>query len=289
MQRKLLLCGLLIIVSAGWCQAVNAPAAFAAAAYPAQITLGDITADWVKVTIPGAAKVDIFLRYAMAGHGMPRVGQELTLTRGQIVSLAGLSYLVIYRQESAIPHNEEEWKARTILTPQTVLLPSLVSLGDVTTITYAGPFDLKREIRASALQRLAISAARGEGNNGAVVRSALQLMRAAISQFKEDTGAWPAALADLVRSANDSPPAGIDANGKSITIAAGAYAGPYLPAQDGIPEAPGVPLNPYIDVTREAPDPTLVATHWLYRNGAVSVPQFLFGILTDDGRMLGEL
>ncbi|MHB9110734.1 MAG: hypothetical protein ACYDCO_27080 [Armatimonadota bacterium] len=307
MQRMLLLCCLLVAVSAAWCRTVKLPAAFDNGAYPVQVTLGELTADWFKVKVPAPEGIDTTLILRLMTHDASWA-PDLTLTQGQLVNLSGRLYLVVYQLKNQLPTTAEGMGAQAALTPQTLLYPSLVSMSDLTTLSYAGPFNLEQEIREQArmmeerarLQEERARQAReragrevlaeaGHGDNEARLKGTLRLMRQAINRFKADTGAYPAALADLVLPREKAPANGIDADGKPVAIAAGTYAGPYLPAASGVPEAPGIPPNPYVDTRHEEPNPALVSTHWQYKNGFVGVPEYLFGILTSDGRMLGEL
>ncbi|MHB0938117.1 MAG: hypothetical protein ACYC6A_17135 [Armatimonadota bacterium] len=308
MQRMLLLCCLLVAVSAAWCRTVKLPAAFDNGAYPVQVTLGELTADWFKVKVPVVDGGDTLLLLRLMVTGMPGQELDLSLTQGQLVNLSGRLYLVVYQLKNQLPPTAEGMGAQAALTPQTLLYPSLVSMSDLMTLIYAGPFNLEQEMREQARMmeeraRMMEERARqareradrevlaeaGHGDNEARLKGTLRLMRQAINRFKADTGAYPAALADLVLPREKAPANGIDADGKPVAIAAGTYAGPYLPAASGVPEAPGIPPNPYVDTRHEVPNPALVSTHWQYKNGFVGVPEYLFGILTSDGRMLGEL
>ncbi len=76
------------------------------------------------------------------------------------------------------------------------------------------------------------------------MRANLQLMRKAITQFQGDTGLYPVKLADLV--ATNPPARGLDENGTMQSLQAASYKGPYLTANGGITEAPGIPANPAV-------------------------------------------
>lgn len=299
MHRMLLLCGLLAVM-AGWC---GEPAAFDRDAYPAMLKLGELTDEWAMVSIASTGNSAPFsgtLSLSMLSQ-MPVV----YYTKGQTAPLGGRVYLVVYRPESIPPKNEAEMERFGLLTPDTRVLPALAPLDAMTDMAYLGRFNLKAEIQRSERQRVVLPRppeprvhvqegvprppARPAGQEGQV-RQSLHIMRQALARFKADTGAWPAALADLVKPPEDTPVNGIDDDGNPVAIAAGTYAGPYLlPARGGIREAPGLPPNPYIDLRMKEPDPGLVITHWHYRHGAVSVPEYMFGIRTSDGMMLGEL
>ncbi len=60
----------------------------------------------------------------------------------------------------------------------------------------------------------------------AAVHADLRLIREAVGRFKNDTGAWPAQLSQLVKDA--APAAGVDSSGNSVAINAGDWHGPYL-------------------------------------------------------------
>jgi type II secretion system protein G len=60
----------------------------------------------------------------------------------------------------------------------------------------------------------------------AALRSDLKVMRNAVDLFKSDTGAYPAALADL--TAASAPANGKDSAGNNKAITAGDWKGPYL-------------------------------------------------------------
>lgn len=308
MQRILLLCCLLTAMPAAWCRAVTLPATFDIEAFPAQITLGEVTADWFKVKTPASDSADATLMLVtVMRHYLP-APTDLTLTRGQLVGLSGRLYLVVYRPQNTTAFMEGE--AQAPLTPQTLLYPSLISISDLLTLAYAGPFNLEQEIRERnkaidernrmieqrareiqervARQEAAVIGER-YGDNEAQLKAVLRQMRTAIALFRKDTGAYPAALADLVRSKENAPANGVDADGKPVPIPDGTYGGPYLPPHGGIQEVPGIPINPYVDLHADNPSPALLDTHWQYQNGYVGVPEYLFGILASDGRMLGEL
>lgn len=58
------------------------------------------------------------------------------------------------------------------------------------------------------------------------LRSNLKIVRNAVDLFKTDTGAYPAALADLAGAS--APTSGKDKDGGSKPITAGDYKGPYV-------------------------------------------------------------
>jgi len=302
MQRILLLCCLLVAMPAAWCLTVKIPTAFDNQAYPAQVKLGELNAEWFQVKLPAADGFDPSFLLSMMTH--ESVSQsDLTLTRGQLVSLSGRLYLVVYELKNNLLPTQGEQQVLPPLTAETPLFPSLISMSDLLTLTYAGSFDLQgvirerakvieaheRAVKERAVQAAAVAMGGEVGNNETRVKAALQQMRAAIARFKDDTGAYPAVLTDLLLPIANAPAGGVDADGKPVPIKAGTYAGPYLSPKNGIQEAPGIPLNPYVDLRRDDPNPALLASHWQYQNGFVGVPEYLFGILTSDGKMLGEL
>lgn len=303
MQRILLLCCLLVAMPAAWCLTVKIHTAFDNGAYPAQVKLGELNAEWFQVKMPAVDSFDSTLMLRMMTHGESWGPADLTLTRGQLVSLSGHLYLVVYQLKNNMLLTQEEQNILPPLTMETLLFPSLISLSDLLTLTCAGTFDLEgairerkqaieaheREMKERAARDAVVAAGVQQGNEEGQLKIALQQMRAAIARFKDDTGAYPAALTDLVLPAEKAPAGGVDANGKPVPIKAGTYAGPYLSYKNGILEAPGIPFNPYVDLRRDDPSPALLATHWQYQNGYVGVPEYLFGILTSDGKMLGEL
>jgi general secretion pathway protein G len=73
----------------------------------------------------------------------------------------------------------------------------------------------------------------GARSREAALKSNLKLYRNAIDLFKNDTGAFPATLADLAAT---SPPAnGLDSAGASKAITAADYKGPYVEAVEKDP------------------------------------------------------
>lgn len=66
----------------------------------------------------------------------------------------------------------------------------------------------------------------GQRSKEASLKSDLKLVRNAIELFHNDTGAWPAALADLAGAA--APPNGKDSAGAAKAITGTDYKGPYL-------------------------------------------------------------
>ncbi len=67
----------------------------------------------------------------------------------------------------------------------------------------------------------------------ASLKADLKLYRNAIELFKNDTGAYPAALGDL--AATTAPAAGKDSTGAAKSIAAADWKGPYLNALENDP------------------------------------------------------
>jgi len=288
----LLLCGLLA-AAAGWC---GEPAAFDRNAYPATMKLGELTNEWATVSIGPVGDGPNAPHMGMMSLAMLARMPAVYYSKGQTVTLGGKSYLVFYRPETIHPRDDADLEFAGLLTPDTPLLPALIPLEAIKDMVCLGRFELKAELERSERLRMQfpdrmnqVIDREPEGDEGWVRQNLLDI-RQALARFKADTGAWPAALADLVKPRENAPTGGIDDNGNPVAIAPGAYAGPYLRARGGaIREAPGIPRNPYIDMDMKEPDPGLVSTHWHYRNGAVSVPEYMFGIRTSDGVMLGEL
>jgi len=287
----LLICGLLAVV-AGWC---GEPAAFERDAYPAMMKLGELTNEWAVISIAPAVGGPSLPYGGMMSLALLSQMPAVCYSKGQTVNLGGRSYLVIYRAEITQPRNEDDFEFIGLLTADTPVLPALAPVEAIEDMVFLGRFDLKAEIERSEKQRMRpfeqdMQVDHEPQDDAGWARKHLQDMRVAIARFKEDTGAWPAALADLVKPAENAPASGIDNDGKPVEIAPATYAGPYLKSHGGsIKEAPGIPRNPYIDMEMKEPDPGLVATHWHYHKGAVSVPEYMFGIRTTDGVMLGEL
>lgn len=85
-------------------------------------------------------------------------------------------------------------------------------------------------LAAVVLPRFVCASAR---SREAALRSDLQLVRNAVSLFRDDTGAYPRSLAAL--SATAAPTAGLDADGTRKTIAVADWRGPYL---ESVPSDP---------------------------------------------------
>lgn len=60
------------------------------------------------------------------------------------------------------------------------------------------------------------------------LRANLQIVRSAVEMFKNDTGAYPAALADL--AGTSAPTSGKDSSGNAKSITASDFKGPYVPS-----------------------------------------------------------
>ena len=68
----------------------------------------------------------------------------------------------------------------------------------------------------------------GQRSREASLKANLKILRNAVELFQNDTGAFPAALADLVGTA--APASGKDTAGANRAITAADYKGPYLQA-----------------------------------------------------------
>ncbi len=71
------------------------------------------------------------------------------------------------------------------------------------------------------------------------LRVALDEMRAALLDFREDTGCWPEQLGDLLRPSDDPPTSGRSSDDEKVPIKSETYQGPYLAGDDG-----QLPLDP---------------------------------------------
>ena len=100
----------------------------------------------------------------------------------------------------------------------------------------------------------------------AVLKANLHQLRNGIDQFKFDTGVYPAILLDLTRAQADAPTTGVNAQGDTVLIIAGAYKGPYFCSTAGIGDT-GIPNNPLESL--QDIDYLNVNTHWEYQNGVV--------------------
>jgi general secretion pathway protein G len=85
-------------------------------------------------------------------------------------------------------------------------------------------------LAAVAIPRFANSTTRSKES---ALRANLKLFRNAVELFKADTGAYPAALADLV--AASAPANGLDSSGASVAIVAADWKGPYLNSLENDP------------------------------------------------------
>lgn len=77
----------------------------------------------------------------------------------------------------------------------------------------------------------------------AKVRGDLRLLRGAIERFRNDTGAFPATLADL--AATTAPDEGLEKDGSQVSIRASDWHGPYVAS---IPRDP-LADKPYFYIT----------------------------------------
>lgn len=85
-------------------------------------------------------------------------------------------------------------------------------------------------LAAVAIPRFANSTTRSKES---ALRANLKLFRNAVELFKADTGAYPAALADLAAAA--APANGLDSTGASVAILAADWKGPYLNSLENDP------------------------------------------------------
>lgn len=85
-------------------------------------------------------------------------------------------------------------------------------------------------LAAVAIPRFANSTTRSKES---ALRANLKLFRNAVELYKADTGAYPAALADLVAAA--APGTGLDSTGASVNIIPADWKGPYLNSLENDP------------------------------------------------------
>lgn len=85
-------------------------------------------------------------------------------------------------------------------------------------------------LAAVAIPRFANSTTRSKES---ALRANLKLFRNAVELFKADTGAYPAALADLAAAA--APANGLDSTGANAPILAADWKGPYLNSLENDP------------------------------------------------------
>ncbi|RYG22751.1 prepilin-type N-terminal cleavage/methylation domain-containing protein [bacterium] len=78
-------------------------------------------------------------------------------------------------------------------------------------------------LAAIVIPKFADSSSRGKESS---LKANLKIVRNAVELFKNDTGAYPAALSDL--SASSAPASGKDSAAATKTITAGDFKGPYL-------------------------------------------------------------
>lgn len=210
-------------------------------------------------------------------------------TRGQVVKLGSDQYLLVYQpliQPIDMAHMlDGNPPAADPLTPESELALGLLRMRDLAGITDIQPFNLRQELLADKRRRT-LKMSNGDQSKFEQLRADLATIRTAIETFHDDTGAYPARLADLLAPADEAPTTGVDADGN--TVALQHYNGPYLDPVGGIAEAPGIPCNPILDPENTITDTALVETHWYYSNGNVSVPEYMAGQITTDGKLLGE-
>lgn len=267
-----------------------------AKAVPMKLALKDLDQTWRRIRadeqLPASESV-IAIAFDL------RFGRSSSVfySKGQTVTIGNETYLVAYHPPFPVQIDNEDNDGPPqplILTAESPLAPALLRLHSLARIGDIKPFDLAQELAANQRFVAAFRQQNGGGQGGnkpaniATLKTNLQLLRNAIEQFQADTGAYPARLADLLLDQEHAPKAGMDAEGNPVKITQG-YAGPYLPPTGGIAGAPGIPINPCIDLSLTDPDPTLVETHWLYQNGMLSVPEYMAGQMTGDGMTLGEL
>ena len=82
-------------------------------------------------------------------------------------------------------------------------------------------------LAAIAIPKFANSSTRGKESS---LKANLKLYRNAVELFKNDTGAYPAALTDL--TATTAPASGKDSAGSSTSITSTDWKGPYLNMQE---------------------------------------------------------
>lgn len=261
-----------------WADALSGQAA------PLSITMKDLTADWqqMHVSTQHVGVEGQLIAMARAQSGGADFG--LYYTKGQVLVIDGDSFLVSYnavldlKKISAMVKHGTEVGAIFVLTPDTPLALTLLNLRTCGNFLDIRPFD------ATGFRQLERRV------NEATLRANLHQLRSAVEQFNADTGAYPLRLSDLLLPKHQAPKQGISERGASITIPANAYMGPYLSRRGGIAEAPGIPCNPFVDLTAANLDPNNVATHWKYVNGVVTVPDAMANEKTvDEGCTYGEL
>jgi len=250
--------------------------------YPAVVQLQAMNATWQRVrVITGTTWSTMLVKSA---HGPADTATADTyFTRGQTTVLHGATYLVLYRVAGGPEVTADAGAAL-----------SLIRVRDIVAVQFLGPFDLERTLaldREPAPRRPAEDAEpprRGNQGLETTLKVNLQMVRNAIEQFQADTGAYPAALTDLVLPLEQAPAAGVDRDGKAVAIPAGKYAGPYLAPVGGISGAAGIPVNPLVNPQAADPDPKNVATHWKYANGTLTVPDAMAETVGADGAKYGE-
>jgi type II secretion system protein G len=87
-------------------------------------------------------------------------------------------------------------------------------------------------LAAVAIPKFANSSQRSKDS---ALRAELKLLRNAVELFKNDTGVYPAALADLALEQGSAPATGMDSAGASKPIVASEFKGPYVSSVDNDP------------------------------------------------------
>lgn len=112
------------------------------------------------------------------------------------------------------------------------------------------------------------------------LKANLQRIRGAVAHFQADTGLFPILLADLITEPTQGTNAEL-ATPAPENLSPDSWKGPYLEPKGGIPDVPGVPMNPFVAPAAGQGE----EDHWLYvtDDGTVTVPAALADLTTVDG------
>jgi len=253
---------------------------------PLTLKLGQLDGTWRCISpTPPKNGADTFLSLIVSSQMHQPLPMNVMYTKGETVTAAGEVYLLAYNyspQAMASPEQMQRGEAPKMvpMTADSEITLCLLNIRTMGSLLDIHPFDLKQEIAAGP-NAMALQGAERKAKE-ASLKGNLHELRNALEQFQADTGAYPLALTDLLRDEAHQPTAGVDLEGKRVTITRGSYKGPYLTTQGGLPSAPGIPLNPFVDMNAAQPDPNNVATHWKYQNGLLHCPDWMKGNTLDN-------
>lgn len=257
-------------------------------ACPLSMKVKELTPQWYRFALdqkPAAGNGEAAMMLAV--FEMLTQGGNVFYTQGRTVDCAGKTYLVAYgRQRKPLDPKVFENNAPPMpepLTPDTSLSLSLLDVTTLGSLSDIRPVDLKAELTVDTQIQQFLAAEERKAKE-ATLTANLHQLRNAIAQFEADTGVYPAQLTDLTVPATNGTNAG------KTVVPANSYKGPYFTPYGGINNT-GIPVNPFVDITTNAPATKKIATHWKYDPvaGTVQVPDNMAAMTTARGDHYGDL